>query len=68
MAHQLYDFQEQLVDYFVKKDFDYQQSKEYVDKLEKQIGKTTILESNYYYLCMRKRKLNKILNNLKVKQ
>ena len=30
-------------------------------KLEKQIGKNNILESNYYYLCIRNKKLKKIL-------
>ncbi len=57
----LHDWQTELIDYLIKKYDDEKDINEYVFKLEKQIGKNNILESNYYYLCIRNKKLKKIL-------
>lgn len=67
MVNQLYDFQEQLIKHFKKKGFNYDQTIEYIEKLENQIGKTNLImhyHINYLYLCKRKDKIKKIVNKI----
>ena len=60
----LHPHQKALIDFLIKKDFDYDEVEEQVNLFGKQIGKTAILESNYLYLCRRKKKIKQIQKNL----
>ena len=53
-------WQKELIDYLLNKYDDEKIIKEYLLKLEKQTGKNILLETNYYYLCIRNKKLKQI--------
>ena len=56
--------QKELIDFYIKKNLDYEEIKNRVNNLTRQCGKKAILESNYLYLCIRKRKIKQIQNKL----
>ena len=62
------EIQKELIDCFIKQDLDYEQIKNKVNNLTRQVGKKAILESNYLYLCIRKRKIKQICNQLLIRR
>jgi hypothetical protein len=49
-----------LIDFFINKNLSDEEIKIQINSLSKQMGRNTMLKSNYLYLCMRKRKIKQI--------
>lgn len=54
----------ELIDCFIKQNLDYEEIINRINLCNEIVGKKAMLESNYLYLCIRKKKLEKIKNKI----
>ncbi len=65
MKKKLYNYQKDLIDYFIDNNFTEQTIHNMNNPNDRQIGVKLILQSDYYKLRKRQQKLNKIINKIK---